>query len=69
MPNQTPTDKLLDEHERLLKCDPAYAAAWEQVQRFPEPVRFTALALRWHGIANSLRLVILELGKDESSAT
>lgn len=69
MSSPTPTDQLLDEHERLLKCDPAYAEAWKQVQHYPEPVRFTALALRWHGIADSLRLVILELGKDESSDT
>ena len=64
-PTQIPTDKLLDEHARLLKCNLAYAIAWEQVQHYPEPVRFVALALRWHSIADALRAVIVELGKDE----
>lgn len=58
-------NELLDEHARLLKQDSGYAAAWEQVQRFPEPVRFLALALRYHGIAATLRLTLLNMDEGE----
>lgn len=58
-------NELLDEHARLLKQDPAYAAAWEQVQRYPEPVRFLALALRWHSIAATTRAVLLNIDEAE----
>lgn len=60
-PTPSPTDELMDAHAALLKQDSGYAAAWEQVQRFPAPVRFLALALRYHGIAATLRLTLLNI--------
>ena len=60
-----PSDDVLDEHARLLKCDPAYAEAWKQVQHVPEALRPLAFAQRWHSIAGSLRAVMLALAVED----